>query len=144
MKAGSTSHYNEALETDFVFSFQTPTVKILHTYPPSGGRYVLNTPMAIVFNQQINPEEILETISISLSQENLFNKLMKKTYASVQMLSKRDIEQDKELQSFLTNYAKDGCWVAFCCARDFLYESTVTVKIEGNVGISFSIFFTPC
>jgi hypothetical protein len=66
--------------------------------------------------------------------QGFLSKLTKKTYAPVEMLSKEEVERDTLLQLFLAQHqGTDGCWLAFKCTRNFLHDSDVTVKIDGNV-----------
>lgn len=66
--------------------------------------------------------------------QGFLSKLTKKTYAPVAMLSKEEVERDTLLQLFLARHqGTDGCWLAFKCTRNFLHDSDVTVKIDGNV-----------
>lgn len=133
--AGVRCAFNEPLEKKFKFTFSTPRVEIMHTYPASGNRNnSITTPMAIIFNQRVKADQVLSLISLALSQDGFINKLTKKTYGPVELLSSEDVEQNTDLQLFLTNNkAEEDCWIAFRCNRDFLYNSTVTVKLDGNV-----------
>ena len=71
---------------------------------------------------------------MTLWVQGFLSKLTKKTYAPVEMLSKEEVERDTLLQLFLARHqGTDGCWLAFKCTRNFLHDSDVTVKIDGNV-----------
>lgn len=63
------SAYDEPLQKKHKFSFTTPRVEILHTYPDHRDKVALDSPMAIIFNQAIDPEQVLPVVSLALSQE---------------------------------------------------------------------------
>lgn len=134
MDAGLRSSYGEPLEKKVEFTFSTKCVEIVNTFPNSknGQTSPITTPMAIVFNQKIDPEQVLSLISLSLSQDGFLSKLTKKTYAPVQMLSAEEISNNVPLKLFLQK-SGEGCSVAFRCTKNFLHDSTVTVKIDGKV-----------
>ncbi len=63
------SAYDEPLQKKHKLSFTTPRVEILHTYPDRRDKVALDSPMAIIFNQAIDPEQVLPVVSLALSQE---------------------------------------------------------------------------
>jgi hypothetical protein len=70
--------------------------------------------------------------------QGFLNKLTKKTYAAVQMLTKEEVESDTLLQEFLALTPNiEGRWMAFRCVKDLLHNSKVTVKIDGNVSYPY-------
>lgn len=132
------SAFDEPLE-EFNFTFSTPRVEIVRQFPESNRLAPVSSPMAIIFNQTIDPEQVLSLISLSLGQDGFLSKLTKKSFSAVELLSPEEVEQDTELQLFLTSHkAKEGCWLAFRSKKNLLYDSTVTVKLEGSVRINSS------
>jgi uncharacterized protein YfaS (alpha-2-macroglobulin family) len=99
--AGTKSATGPTLQKDVVWTFTTPPPKV-ETMIPNGGTTRRDALMYVQFDQAINPEAVLRTISVSGGGKRLATRLA----------TQQEIDADGSI-SYYAKQAQPGRWVAF-------------------------------
>jgi hypothetical protein len=99
--AGTKSATGQVLQKDFVWTFTTPPPKV-ETMIPNGQTVRRNALMYLRFDQAINPEAVLKTISVNAGGKKLGTRLA----------TQEEIDSDSGI-AYNTKQAQPGRWLAF-------------------------------
>ncbi len=124
--AGTKSATGPTLQKDFVWTFTTPPPKAIQMIPSGGQTTRRDAMMFIAFDQAINPEAVIRTISVNGGGKKL----------PIRLATQDEIDKDGSI-SYYAKQAQPGRWMAFRALNsDRLTEnalpgdSTITVTIE--------------
>ncbi len=107
----------QSLEEQFQFTFRTPPPQ-LQTHYPSSGPQPLDPVLFASFDQRINPEEVLSTISLSAAGSEI----------GLRLASDEEIDGDESV-SRLVDQAQEGRWLAFVPRESLPVDTTISVNI---------------
>lgn len=99
--AGTKSATGQTLQKDFVWTFTTPPPKV-ETMIPQSQITRRDALMYISFDQQINPEQVLKTISVTGAGKKL----------PIRLATQAEIDADGSI-SYYAKQAQPGRWLAF-------------------------------
>ncbi|MGB7210779.1 MAG: Ig-like domain-containing protein, partial [Pyrinomonadaceae bacterium] len=123
--AGTKSATGQALQKDVVWTFTTPPPKVEQMLP-NGQITRRDALMFVSFDQAINPEAVLKTISVTGGGKKL----------PIRLATKEEVDRDGSI-SYYTKQAQPGRWLAFRAINsDGLTEnalpaaSAISVTIE--------------
>jgi uncharacterized protein YfaS (alpha-2-macroglobulin family) len=123
--AGTKSATGQTLQKDFVWTFTTPPPKV-ETMIPQSQITRRDALMYVSFDQQINPEQVLKTISVYGGSKKL----------PIRLATQQEIDADASI-SYYAKQAQPGRWLAFRAVNsDGLTEnalpaaSGITVSVE--------------
>ena len=115
--AGIRSQAGEALQETVEFSFSTPPPTVQQVYPDHSPQ-PLNPVFFVSFDQRINPEEVLETIQVSIGGRSI----------PVGLAGEEEIENDERVRQ-LVEGAGENRWLAFRAEEQLPANSTVQIMI---------------
>ncbi|HEY0429809.1 MAG TPA: DUF6049 family protein [Pyrinomonadaceae bacterium] len=99
--AGTKSATGQVLQKDFVWTFTTPPPKV-ETMIPNSQITKRDALMYLSFDQAINPQEVLKTISVTAAGRKL----------PVRLATQEEIDKDGSI-SYYAKQAQPGRWLAF-------------------------------
>lgn len=124
--AGTKSAVGPALQKDLSWTFSTPPPKIVQSFPGSGQTTTRDALMFIAFDQAINPEAVLRTISVTGRGGKV----------PIRLATQEEISSDQSIQ-YYSKQAQPGRWLAFRAVNSdgtpdnaLPGASTITVTIE--------------
>lgn len=115
--AGIRSAAGTELAETVEFSFSTPPPTLKHHYPDHGPQ-PLDPLFFISFDQRINPEEVLPTISAAAGSQPV----------DLQLASEEEIQADEDVRR-LTEQAGESRWLVFKAEDNLPADTLITVKI---------------
>jgi len=107
----------QRLGETFQFRFQTPPPQMQAHYPSSGPQ-PLDPVLFASFDQRINPEEVLSTISLSAGGSEI----------GLRLATDEEIEEDESV-SRLVEQSQEGRWLAFVPREPLPVDTTISVNI---------------
>ncbi|HJS52550.1 MAG TPA: alpha-2-macroglobulin family protein, partial [Pyrinomonadaceae bacterium] len=99
--AGTRSATGQVLQKDFVWTFTTPPPKV-ETMIPNGQIVKRNALMYIRFDQEINPDAVLKTVSVTGGGKKL----------AIRLATQEEIDKDPSI-AYNAKQAHPGRWLAF-------------------------------
>ena len=125
--AGTKSATGQTLEKDVVWTFTTPPPKV-ETMIPNGGVTRRNALMFVSFDQEINPEAVLRTISVIGGGKKLL----------IRLATQEEVDRDGSI-SYQSKQAQPKRWLAFRAINsDGLTEnalpSAATISVTVDIG----------
>src|SRR5688572_15714946 len=99
--AGTRSATGQVLQKDFVWTFTTPPPKV-ETMIPNGQIVKRNALMYIRFDQEINPDAVLKTVSVTGGGKKL----------AIRLATQEEIDKDPSI-AYNAKQAQPGRWLAF-------------------------------
>jgi hypothetical protein len=115
--AGTQSALGGELAETVTFSFHTPPPKLDYTYP-TGGPYPTQPVLFIRFDQAIQPDAVLETISVTAGGKEY----------PVRLATQEEIAANRQVQQLITN-SREERWLAFRAEEAFPTDTTVVVNV---------------
>lgn len=115
--AGTTSAIGGVLEEAVRWTFTTPAPTVVG-YLPAGSPQLRNPILFVAFDQAIDPEAVLATITVSAGRQNY----------PIRLATESEIAADKQVSNDV-KYATEGRWLAFRAEQEFPADTTVTVNI---------------
>ncbi len=120
--AGTKATNGSALAKATKFTFETPAVTLVGSYPYAGQPQHTDVPMFLLFDQKIDPQAVLPKLKVTANGQ---------TYP-VQLLSDAEIAKDTQLAATVEaakQNEQDGRWLAVRATRRFPADATVTIEI---------------
>lgn len=124
--AGTKSAVGQALPKDLTWTFTTPPPKMTRMYPSGGQTTTRDQLMFAAFDQAIDPEAVVKTISVTAAGRKI----------PIRLATQEEIEKDGTINNY-SKQAEAGRWVAFRAVNsDGLTENalpgdtSITVTIE--------------
>lgn len=114
---GTSSINGNKLEKSVSWSFRTPT-PTMKTYYPSSGPQPLDPVIFIGFDQRIDQTAVLETITLSVNNENF----------PVRLATENEIEQDEQVNQMIKNHPANR-WLAFKAVSPLPKDSNININI---------------
>ena len=118
--AGTKSKDGKALGGAKSFTFSTPAPKLTAMWPQHG-TFPREQAIFLGFDQEIDPEQMLE--SISLKSGRIFGG------RTARLLTQAEVEQDDQLKA-MSAAANPGTWMAITSSEPFAYDATVSVTVN--------------
>jgi len=118
--AGTESATGNVLAEAVTWTFQTPAPQIQRFYPEFEPQ-PQDPIIFIAFDQQIDPEAVLETISVTASREQF----------ELSLVTQEEAEADEQIKRRLEQ-TRDGYWLAFRADEPFPTATTVAVNVGPN------------
>ncbi|MCL4860764.1 MAG: hypothetical protein KJZ93_15215 [Caldilineaceae bacterium] len=115
--AGTTSATGGELTETVSWSFTTPPPALEYTYP-SGGPHPTDPLLFIRFDQAIQPDAMLETITVTAGGN---------TYP-VRLANQEELAASRQVQNLIKNSREDR-WLAFRAEEPFPHDTTVVVNV---------------
>jgi len=115
--AGTESANGNALAEEVSWTFRTPAPQVRQIFPEFEPQPT-DPIIFIAFDQQIDPEAVLESISVTANRETFALELVSQEEAEADEQIKRRIEQ-----------AREGYWLAFRADEPFPADTTVVVNV---------------
>ena len=115
--AGTTSATGGRLESAFRWSFGTPALTLVTTYP-NEGPHRRDSIMFAAFDQQIDPDAVLSTTKVRAGRQSY----------DIRLATAEDVAGDDQV-SRLAKQAGEGRWLAFKATETLPYNTTVLVDI---------------
>ncbi|RMG03526.1 MAG: hypothetical protein D6735_08355 [Acidobacteria bacterium] len=100
--AGTKSINGHALQKDFTWTFTTPPPTITQTFPTEGSKTNRNPLVFIAFDQKIDPEAMIKSISVT-SKGKLF---------PIRLATEEEISKDETIKEYV-KLAKPQSWLVF-------------------------------
>lgn len=100
--AGTKSAVGPALTKDFTWTFTTPPPKAIQMFPGGGQTTRRDAVMVVAFDQAINAEAVIRTISVSGGGRKL----------PIRLATQEEIDRDGSI-SYYSKQAQQGRWLAF-------------------------------
>ncbi|RIK40985.1 MAG: hypothetical protein DCC55_13360 [Chloroflexi bacterium] len=115
--AGTRSATGSELAEDVTWTFRTPPPALEYTYP-TGGPQPTDPLLFIRFDQAIQPDAVLETITVTAGG---------RTYP-IRLANQEELAAVRQVQNLIANSREDR-WIAFRSEEDFPNDTTVTVNV---------------
>jgi alpha-2-macroglobulin len=115
--AGTSSQSGGVLAEEVSWTFRTPPVKVISTYPYDEPQPV-EPLFFIAFDQRIDPAAVLETIQVTAGSQKV----------SLVLATQAQIDADKAVSSLSKN-AQEGRWLAFRAQEPFHQDTAISVTI---------------
>ncbi|MFZ0548770.1 MAG: alpha-2-macroglobulin family protein [Candidatus Promineifilaceae bacterium] len=115
--AGTESAVGTTLAESVTWRFSTPPPQMTDYYP-AGGPQVLDPVFFVAFDQLIDPEAVLASISVTADGENV----------ALQLATAEDIASDERVQGLTENTA-EGRWLAFRATESLPSDADIVVTI---------------
>lgn len=115
--AGTRSAIGGELAEDVTWTFRTPPPALEYTYP-TGGPQPTDPLLFIRFDQAIQPDAVLETITVTAGG---------RTYP-IRLANQEELAAVRQVQNLIANSREDR-WIAFRSEEDFPNDTTVTVNV---------------
>jgi uncharacterized protein YfaS (alpha-2-macroglobulin family) len=125
--AGTKATNGNALAKATTFTFETPPVTLVGSYPYSGQPQHVDVPMYLLFDQKIDPQAVLAKLKVTANGKPHQVRLM--TAAEIEK------DKDKQLLSMIEAVKKneqDGRWLAFRATQPFPSDAAITVEISAG------------
>ena len=116
--AGTESQTGGVLAEDVQFSFSTPPVTVVSSYPYSYDPQPLDPLFFVRFNQRIDPAAVLETIQVDAGGQNVV----------VRLATDEAVAADTTV-SYLAENAQEGRWLAFRADKLLPADTYISVTI---------------
>jgi uncharacterized protein YfaS (alpha-2-macroglobulin family) len=100
--AGTKSINGQTLQKDFTWTFTTPPPTITQTFPTEGSKTNRNPLVFIAFDQKIDPEAMIKSISVT-SKGKLF---------PIRLATEKEISKDETIKEYV-KLAKPQYWLVF-------------------------------
>ena len=108
------------LEDEYFAEFSTPIIEALQAYPTADKAYPLDTILFVAFDQAIDKDEIVKSITFSAQKG--------KVYCSAKLAKQSDIEANVAVEELVSQYSQ-GNWIAFLPSKSLPKNTNVTVKV---------------
>ena len=118
--AGTKSATGGVLAETVAFTFSTPAPQVVNTYP-SGDSQPLEPIFFVAFDQRIDPQAVLETISATADGRSL----------TLKLTTEEEIATDKTVSRLAEN-ALEARWLAFKATEPLPKDSGINVEIGPN------------
>lgn len=108
------------------FSFETPPPSIVAAYPGRDTTQRLDVPMFVLFDQKIDPQAVLATISVKAGSAAV----------PVQMLDAAELAGDPQIAALVDGAKRDeqdGRWLAFRTAQKLPADTAVEITIAAGM-----------
>jgi hypothetical protein len=115
--AGTKSAIGGVLADTVSWTFTTPPVKMISSYP-SNEAQPLNPVFFVTFDQRVDPAAVLETTHVTAGGQNI----------NLVMASDSDIQAD-ETVSRMVKYTQEGRWLAFKAQSSLPADTAISVAI---------------
>ncbi|MEM7534326.1 MAG: alpha-2-macroglobulin family protein [Chloroflexota bacterium] len=120
ISAGTESATGGVLAEDVTWSFRTPPPVLTSSFPNFGPQ-ALDTLLFVAFDQLIDAEAVLDTISVTANR----------TQYDIELVSEEEASENERIGS-LINRSREGRWVAFKTTEPFPTDTTVVVNVGPN------------
>ncbi len=120
--AGTRAAGGDTLAQATRFTFETPAPAVIEAYPGDGQPQKLDVPMALVFDQRIDPLAVVDKLRVTANGDAI----------PVRLLARAEIAQDKRLAGFVDGVIaaeRDGRWLAFRATRPFPKDAQIEVIV---------------
>jgi len=101
--AGTKSISGQTLHKDFTWTFTTPPPRITQTFPVENSKTKRNPLVFIAFDQKIDPERMLKSISVTSDQGKFF---------PIRLATEEEISKDEIIKEYV-KLAKPQYWLVF-------------------------------
>jgi alpha-2-macroglobulin len=115
--AGTRSAIGGELAEDVTWTFRTPPPALEYTYP-TGGPQPTDPLLFIRFDQGIQPDAVLETITVTAGGQTF----------PIRLANQEELAAVRQVQNLIANSREDR-WIAFRSEEDFPNDTTVTVNV---------------
>ena len=115
--AGTLSTSGAKLDQATRWTFTTPPPQMQTSYPTSGPQ-PLEPLMFVAFDQHVDPEAVLATVTVKAGQKDV----------SIRLASADEIEADRTVRR-LTDNANEGYWLAFRAQKPLPADTQIVVSI---------------
>jgi alpha-2-macroglobulin len=123
--AGTKSVVGPTLQKDFVWTFTTPPPKAVQMFPSNGQPTLRDAMMFVAFDQAIDPQAVIRTITVTGGGKKL----------PIRLATQKEVERDGSI-SYYAKQAQPGRWLAFLALNsDGLPENA----LPGDAGITVTI-----
>lgn len=116
--AGIESATGNTLGETVQFTFNTPPPTVTAFYPPSYAPQPLDVMFFVAFDQRINPEAVLDTITVTADGRQV----------DIKLATPEEITEDSTMSS-RTGYAGEERWLAFKAKEDLPKAAGISVTI---------------
>jgi uncharacterized protein YfaS (alpha-2-macroglobulin family) len=134
--AGTKATNGRALKTATKFTFETPPVTLVQSYPYNGTPQHVDVPMFLLFDQKIDAQAVLSKLKVTADGKAF----------QVALLSAAEIEKakDKQLAAVVeqakkgsspygdSQGAQDGRWLAFRTTQPFPSDAQIRIEIPAG------------
>ncbi len=117
--AGTQSATGGVLAETLSWSFNTPPLQLVSSYPAEGGSQPRDPLFFMAFNQRITPAALLEHVSVSAGGQRV----------AVRLATAEEVAADERVSS-LAEGAQEGRWLAFRSEAELPADSEVVVTVE--------------
>ncbi len=100
--AGTKSINGQTLQKDFTWTFTTPPPRITQTFPVEGSKTNRNPLVFIAFDQKINPEAMIKSISVTSVGKPFL----------IRLATEEEISKDETIKEYVKS-AKPQSWLVF-------------------------------
>ncbi|MGQ0543419.1 MAG: Ig-like domain-containing protein, partial [Blastocatellia bacterium] len=124
VSAGTKSATGQATQKDFIWTFTTPSPKVVQMIP-QGQTVRRNAMMFVSFDQAINPEAVIKTITVNGGGKKL----------PIRLATQEEIDRDGSI-SYYSKQSQPGRWLAF---RALAADGSVENALPPASGIGVTI-----
>jgi hypothetical protein len=116
------------LGQEFVFEFNTPTVRIVRTIPSNDGHQELSTPLFFVeFDQDVESESVIKTVRFFNGRSTL---PVSPVLASLADLDQyQNLTAREKIVSLIRSLNAENKYILFTVSQPFPRETLITVKL---------------
>jgi len=115
--AGTQSAIGGTLTQKVEFTFSTPPVQVVNSYP-SGDSQPLEPIFFVAFDQRIDPQAVLDTITVTANRDQVETRLA----------TEEEIAEDKDVSRLSENYSENR-WLAFTATTPLPKDAEINVTI---------------